>query len=62
MLEDESFAIPAWTGITIESRIDVAKSVIGELVEDPSISWGFGTWCAESPYTIADTQKRHQAG
>jgi hypothetical protein len=48
--------IPPWTGITIESKIDVAKSVIGELVKDTSISWGFGSWCNETPWNNLQTE------
>ncbi len=33
-----------WTGVTIEKKIDVAKTVINELVKDNGISWGFGSW------------------
>lgn len=52
--------IPPWTGITIESKIDVAKSVIGELVKDTSISWGFGSWCNETPWsTLVEDPKTY---
>jgi hypothetical protein len=37
-----------WTGVTIETKIDVAKTVISELVKDTSISWGFGSWANDS--------------
>ncbi|MEJ5357745.1 MAG: PilC/PilY family type IV pilus protein [Desulfobacterales bacterium] len=33
-----------WTGVTIEKKVDVAKTVISELVKDNAISWGFGSW------------------
>ena len=39
-----SWSIPEWTGVTIETKIDIAKTVIGELVKDTGISWGFGSW------------------
>jgi hypothetical protein len=51
--------IPPWTGVTLDTRISVAKAVISELVKDTSISWGFGTWTTdaagyvpENDYTI----------
>jgi hypothetical protein len=31
-------------------RIDIAKSVISDLVKDRAISWGFGTWCNSDPW------------
>ena len=34
--------------MTIEKKIDVAKTVIGELVKDTGISWGFGSWANDS--------------
>ncbi|MGA1790807.1 MAG: PilC/PilY family type IV pilus protein [bacterium] len=36
--------IPEWQIPTRQSRIDIARSVISELVKDKSIAWGFGTW------------------
>ncbi|MCU0560540.1 MAG: PilC/PilY family type IV pilus protein [Desulfobacterales bacterium] len=33
-----------WVGVTIEKKIDSAKTVIKELVKDTSIAWGFATW------------------
>jgi hypothetical protein len=33
-----------WTGITIMKKIDIAKDVLKDLISDPSIAWGFGTW------------------
>ncbi len=47
--------IPPWTGVTLDTRISVAKAVISELVKDTSISWGFGTWTTDSAgYTEAN--------
>jgi hypothetical protein len=40
--------VESWTGVTIETKIDVAKTVIGELVKDTGISWGFGSWANDS--------------
>lgn len=51
-----------WTGVTIETKIDVAKTVISELVKDTSISWGFGSWASDSTagYTyLIDYTKIH---
>ena len=39
-----------WNGVTQEMRIDIAKSVIDDLVQDRAISWGFGTWCNSDPW------------
>jgi hypothetical protein len=36
--------IPPWTGVTVQKRIEIARSVISELFKDQTISWGFGTW------------------
>jgi hypothetical protein len=36
-----------WTGVTIETKVSVAKTVISELVKDSSISWGFGSWASD---------------
>lgn len=33
-----------WTGITVMKKIDIAKDVLKDLISDPNISWGFGTW------------------
>jgi Tfp pilus tip-associated adhesin PilY1 len=40
--------VEPWTGVTVETKIDVAKTVIGELVKDTGISWGFGSWANDS--------------
>jgi hypothetical protein len=42
--------IEKWTGVTKERRIDIGKAVIGDLVKDRAISWGFGTWCSKNPW------------
>jgi hypothetical protein len=34
-----------WTGVVQQSRIDIGKAVIAELVKDRSINWGYGNWC-----------------
>jgi len=52
----------AWEGMTQMSRIDIGTDVISELVQDRSISWGFGTWTDRSStgYTSAiDYTKVH---
>ncbi len=46
--------IAEWTGVTQEQRIDIAKSVISDLVEDRAIAWGFGTWCNSNPWDDLD--------
>ncbi|TFG42253.1 MAG: hypothetical protein E4H48_04905, partial [Syntrophobacterales bacterium] len=54
--------VPPWTAVTIERKIDVAKTVIGELVKDTGISWGFGSWANDSTdhYTyLIDYTKIH---
>jgi hypothetical protein len=38
------WAMDPWTGVTVETKINVAKTVISELVKDTGISWGFGSW------------------
>ncbi|MFO7708365.1 MAG: PilC/PilY family type IV pilus protein [Desulfobacterales bacterium] len=54
-LAQVDWAMEPWTGVTIETKIDVAKTVISELVKDTSISWGFGSWAAAvSPYVVAN--------
>jgi Tfp pilus tip-associated adhesin PilY1 len=45
--------VPAWTGVTVETRMNVAKTVIGELFKDPNIAWGFGKWDGQAPYQQA---------
>ncbi len=40
-------ALTAWTGVVQQSRIDIGKAVIAELVKDRSINWGYGNWCEE---------------
>ncbi|NQT68526.1 MAG: PQQ-binding-like beta-propeller repeat protein [Desulfobacteraceae bacterium] len=37
-------ALAAWGGVTQQSRIDIGKDAISDLVTDRSISWGYGTW------------------
>ena len=34
-----------WGGTTEQSRIEIGKSAISDLVKDRAISWGYGTWC-----------------
>jgi hypothetical protein len=38
--------IPEWIVSIKLSRIDIAKFVIGTLVADKDIAWGYGTWCS----------------
>ncbi|MGA1870358.1 MAG: PilC/PilY family type IV pilus protein [bacterium] len=40
--------IPEWSSGTQQSRIEIGRSVISELVKDRTISWGYGTWCSRS--------------
>jgi len=37
--------LPQWGGTTQQSRIEIGKSAISDLVKDRAISWGYGTWC-----------------
>ena len=37
-------SIPAWDTTPTERRIKIGKDVLGDLIKDRSISWGFGTW------------------
>ena len=39
-----SWSIPAWTIATRETRLKIAKDTLKDLVEDRTISWGFGSW------------------
>ncbi len=34
-----------WGGVTQQSRIEIGKAAISDLVKDRAISWGYGTWC-----------------
>jgi hypothetical protein len=45
--------IEPWIGITIEKKIDIAKSVIGEMFTDTTVSWGFGSWVGTTPWNQA---------
>ncbi len=36
--------VEPWVGAAQQTRMEVAKEAIGELVKDRSISWGFGIW------------------
>ncbi|MBN2372364.1 hypothetical protein JXL19_01060 [bacterium] len=36
--------VPEWIKPTDQSRVDIGKAVISELVKDTGISWGYGTW------------------
>jgi len=40
--------VEEWGGVTQQSRIQIGKDAISELVKDRSISWGFGTWSGKS--------------
>lgn len=40
--------IPAWTAPPSKARYVIGREVISELVEDTSISWGYGTWAFSS--------------
>jgi hypothetical protein len=39
-----------WTGVVQQSRIDIGKAVIAELVKDRSINWGYGNWCEKKEW------------
>jgi hypothetical protein len=45
-----NWSVPPWTSVIVERKIDIAKSVISELVKDKGIAWGFGTWANEPPW------------
>ena len=38
--------VETWEGSAQQTRMEVAKEAIGELVKDRSIAWGFGIWTA----------------
>ena len=58
-----NWVVPEWTGVTIESKIDIAKTVIGELVKDTGISWGFGSWANDlTPYISTNDYTQIHAG
>ncbi|MGA1839565.1 MAG: PilC/PilY family type IV pilus protein [bacterium] len=40
--------LPEWTVPPIQSRIEIAKSVINTLITEKDIAWGYGTWCSRS--------------
>ncbi len=42
-------SIESWTGPTQQPRMEVAQDALNELVEDMTISWGFGTWEGNFP-------------
>ena len=37
--------VAEWAGVTQQSRIEIGKAAISDLVTDRAISWGYGTWC-----------------
>ena len=57
-------ALEAWGGVTQQSRIDIGKDAISDLVTDRSISWGFGTWSAKTSdgYLAADNYTKIHVG
>jgi hypothetical protein len=58
-----NWVVPEWTGVTIESKIDIAKTVISELVKDTGISWGFGSWANDlSPYVSTNDYTQLHVG
>ncbi len=57
-----SWAVPDWTGIIPQTKMDIAKEVISDLVKDTEISWGFGTWAEFAPYpetALPDAEKTY---
>jgi hypothetical protein len=50
-----NWEIPPWTGVTIETKIGIAKTVISELVKDTGISWGFGSWATDTTAGYSST-------
>ena len=45
---------PGWTGVVQQSRIDIGKAVIAELVKDRSINWGYGNWCEKYEWYVPE--------
>ncbi len=53
--QDKTTGIPwsdveEWVKPTVQTRMTVAKEALKELVTDPTISWGFGSWTAHPWY------------
>jgi Tfp pilus tip-associated adhesin PilY1 len=57
-------ALEAWVGVTQQSRIDIGKDAISDLVTDRSVSWGYGTWSAKTGdgYLAADNYTKIHVG
>ncbi len=57
-------ALEAWEGVTQQSRIDIGKDAISDLVTDRSVSWGYGTWSANTGdgYLAADNYTKIHVG
>jgi hypothetical protein len=54
-----SWPVPDWSGIIPQTKMDIAKEVISDLVKDTGISWGFGTWAEFAPYPEAVGEKTY---
>jgi len=57
-------ALEEWGGVTQQSRIQIGKDAISDLVKDRSISWGYGTWCGKTDdgYLLADNYTKVHLG
>jgi hypothetical protein len=53
-------SVSSWTGPTLQPRMNIAKEALNELVEDKTISWGFGTW--HSGYPSGDNYTKLNVG
>lgn len=49
-------ALGSWSAATMQSRMEIAKDAISDLVEDRGISWGFGTWTGSYDSSIDYTK------
>jgi hypothetical protein len=49
----------AWSAPTQQSRIEIGKAVISDLVKDRSVSWGYGTWAFSQYDESEDFTKIH---
>jgi len=57
-------ALESWTGATQQSRIEIGKDAISDLVEDRSVNWGYGTWSGKTDdgYTSSINYTKIHAG
>lgn len=48
--------VPAWDAPTEMSRLTIAQNVIGDIVKNRNINWGFGTWTGDYSSAIDYTK------